>query len=107
MPQLLSRKTVTARVPHPCETCGTTAIAAGERYVREALVYDGRAYTWVQCLPCSGLSSAVWEWAGHPDEGIGMDDYHEWATESLNDPEMGDRAAAYLLRDEANRRRRS
>lgn len=106
MPQLLSSRTVTARVPHPCETCGAYAIAPGDRYVREALVYDGRAYTWVQCLPCNGLSASVWEWTGEPEEGVDRDDYYEWATVSLDDPDVGGRAAAYLRRLEENRMHR-
>lgn len=105
MPQLLSRKTVTARTWHACQTCGARAIAPGDEYVREALVHDGRAYTWVQCAACGDIAAEVWEWCWAPDEGVDRDDYYAWATETLNDAEWGSQAAAYLLRLEANRGR--
>jgi hypothetical protein len=100
MPQLLSSKTVRARKAHGCQTCSAQAIAPGEIYARESYVFDGRAYTWIQCLECAALVGIVWEYAYYPDEGIDRDDYYTWATETVEhaDTELGRLAAAYLER---------
>lgn len=84
MPDLLHSKTVTARKPHQCSTCQITAIQAGEKYTRDTLIYDGDIYDWVQCELCAGLFSRVWDAYGSPyrDEGIGPEDYAEWASEA-------------------------
>ena len=81
-PVLLSEKTVTARKAHQCMTCHTTAIQPGDAYRRCSLVYDGSAYTWVQCAECDKCYHYVWDWAYISDEGVGADQYQEWAAES-------------------------
>ena len=84
MPDLIKTRDVTARKAHGCQTCNDTAIQPGERYTRDTYVYDGRMYDWVQCAACSALGGIVFKWAGHPDEGVGRDDYTEWAREVID-----------------------
>ena len=98
MPQLLKSKTVTARKPHCCSGCTTSAVAVGDQYLRETYIYDGRVYDWVSCQECASLQMVVWDWAGRPDEGIGFDEYVEWAREAKGDPEHGEAARTYLAR---------
>ena len=98
MPTLLSSKTVTARKPHRCGSCSTVAVQPGDTYTRESYVYDGRAYTWVSCADCAALMPEVWDWAGMPDEGVGPDEYAEWALDHRDDPTHGEAARAFLIR---------
>lgn len=99
MPQLLRSRTVTARKPHRCMTCNATAIRRGEQYQRDTYAYDGQVYDWVQCADCAAIGGIVFEWAGHPDEGVGADDYMEWAREAANeDTPEGEQARRYLAR---------
>lgn len=99
MPDLIRSKSVNARKAHGCETCNATAIQPGETYQRDTYVYDGRIYDWVQCSACSALGGIVYEWAECPDEGVGRDDYTEWAREVQNDHTLsGERARWYLAR---------
>lgn len=98
MPTLLSSKLVTARKPHPCYTCGSGAVKPGESYRRETYVYDSRIYSWISCTLCDELMSEVYTWCGRPDEGVGGEDYIEWARVSVSNPEWGDRARAFLTR---------
>lgn len=96
MPEFVSSSKVTARKPHRCQCCGVVAIQPGQKYDRSVFVYDGRIYTWVSCADCDAINGEVFDWCGQPwDEGIGADQFAEWATEHQNtDP----RAAAYLAR---------
>lgn len=98
MPDLLREKTVTARKPHACATCTATAIKPGETYTRATYAYDGRVYDWVQCTDCKQLADPVFGWTLDADCGIGAEDYLEWAREHVDDPNWGERAAAYLRR---------
>ena len=101
MTLVLSTKTVTARKPHRCSTCGVECIQPGDTYTRQATLNDGRVYDWVTCDPCQTTFDDVWEWAGSPyDEGIGPDTYAEWAHEWAH---YDDRAVAYLARAGAGR----
>lgn len=91
----ISRREVTARKPHRCMCCEVVAIVPGERYEREVCAYDGRIYTWVSCVECVAIRSKVAEWAADADDGVGADDYLEWAHEFADtDPD----AAAFLER---------
>lgn len=82
MPTLLAEKTVKARKRHLCQTCNATAIQPGETYSRQAYVYDGRVYDWVQCVACRALGDLVFRWMEDwYDEGISRDEYVEWARE--------------------------
>lgn len=98
MSQLISRKTVTARKSHRCRNCNATVIQPGSEYVRETYVYDGRIYDWVSCDPCEKLTPLVWEWWYRPDEGVGADEFLDWAHEHVDDPKHCDAAQAYLER---------
>lgn len=98
MPDLLREKTVTARKAHECMTCTATAIRPGETYVRTTYVYDGHLYDWVQCTECDQISGLVYNWSSDPDEGVGRDDFMEWAREHHDDPRHGEAARAYLAR---------
>lgn len=93
MPELIAKKTVTARKQHRCRSCGMT-VQPGDVYLREVLKYDGRLYTWISCLSCEAITDEVYLWCGDPEEGINHGDYAEWAEEHRNDP----RAKAYLKR---------
>lgn len=97
MPELLKEKTVIARKAHGCMTCNATAIQPGQPYHRATYVYDGRVYDWVQCVECEALSGIVYDWAGD-DDGIGRDDYIEWAEEHRDDGTHGEAARSYLAR---------
>lgn len=96
MPELVSSTRVRARKAHRCLCCSVVAIQPGQEYQREVFKYDGRVYTWVSCDDCKAISGEVFDWYGQPwDEGVGADEFHEWATEhESSDP----RAAAYLAR---------
>lgn len=99
MPDLIKTKDVIARKAHGCQTCNDTAIQPGEKYTRDTYVYDGHMYDWVQCTACSALGGLVFEWAGYPDEGVGRDEYTEWAREVADaDTLEGERARWYLSR---------
>ena len=95
--QILSKKTVTARKAHVCMTCSATAIQPGQTYRRATYIYDGRIYNWVQCVECDALGGIVYDWSG-ADEGVGLDEYVEWAEEHRDDGAHGEAARAYLVR---------
>lgn len=95
MPSLIAEKTVTARKPHRCLCCGVVAIHPGQRYHRETYVYDGRVYDWVSCADCNEIQGDVYEWHGCPDEGVGADEFDEWAMENRGEDS---RAEKYLIR---------
>jgi hypothetical protein len=94
----LRTSTPKARKVHICRSCGQPAAQPGEVYHRATLLYDGHVYDWIECEPCRTINGSVWEWAGMPDEGIGMDDYAEWARDHRDDETWGDEARAYLDR---------
>lgn len=94
MAELLRSKMVTARKAHGCRTCNATAIQPGETYERQTYINDGTLYDWVQCGPCADLATEVWEWCLHPDDGIGQDEYVEWARDARGNPD----ARAFLTR---------
>lgn len=99
MPELLKSKRVKARKSHQCETCNATAIEPGQEYQRGTYAYDGHVYDWVQCVACSAIGGLVYEWAGDPEEGVGRDDYIEWAREAQHEDTLtGERARWYLSR---------
>lgn len=98
--EVIREKTVTARKAHGCETCNRPAALPGESYHRSTLVFDGRVYDWVQCQQCREMSSEVWTWTGYDDDGIGPDDYYEWAQEHATHgtPYQKDMARHYMER---------
>ena len=48
---ILDSKIVKARKTHACQS-GLRKIKKGSRYERTTIVWDGRIYTWKQCLKC-------------------------------------------------------
>ena len=73
-----------ARKRHWCEFC-MGPIQPGEHYQRKTDVTDGRMSTLKVCEPCEDISFAVWVHMGCPyDEGIGADDFRDWAIEHPN-----------------------
>ena len=49
-----------AHKPHRCDECGRV-IAPGDRYVRHAGVFDGRAYSMPECLRCERIRALIYE----------------------------------------------
>lgn len=95
MPELLKSKKVTARKVHSCATCYAPAIQPGQVYQRDTYLNDGRVYDWVMCAECNALERRVFEWVSYIDEGIGADNYEDWAREyESSDPD----ALAYIIR---------
>lgn len=86
----------TARKVHVCETC-YAKIQPGEKYHRQADSIDGTVYTFKACMPCREMFDEVWRDFGGPyrDEGIGADDYAEWARDNAASHPW---ASAYLDR---------
>lgn len=103
MPELISSTRVKARKVRECLCCGAVAIHPGQEYQRDVFKFDGRVYTWVSCDDCKDIGGEVFDWCGQPwDEGVGQDQFDEWATEhEATDP----RAAAYLARRQQQMRR--
>lgn len=83
---LLSEKIVIARKPHPCSVCTDTAIQPGDTYVRSAIADGGTVYVWLMCEECRAITGDVWEWTSYTEDGIGPEEYAEWASEHPNDP---------------------
>lgn len=101
MPTLLRERRPTARKTHHCEDCNGP-IPVGTKYNRATLIYDGHVYDWVTCDPCDALVNTVWRWVDPvSDEGIGRDEFLEWAREHLDDPEHGEAARQFLARGAA------
>jgi hypothetical protein len=98
MPTLLRSKTPRARKPHRCSCCHG-AIPIGATYDRDTFIYDGIVYDWLTCVDCEPLLAEVYRWV-YPmdDEGIGPEDYEEWARAHVDDPKHGAAARALLDR---------
>lgn len=97
-PTLLREAKPIARKEHTCEDC-FTCIPKGTTYHRATLIYDGHVYDWVECLPCTALSWTVWQWGAEwRDEGVGPEDFEEWAEAHRDDAEHGEDARAFLVR---------
>lgn len=96
-PTLLRESRPTARKDHSCEDC-FGPIPKGTTYRRATLVYDGHVYDWLECDPCEALAPTVWHWSYSPDEGVGPDEFLEWAEEHRDDPQHGEAARAFLAR---------
>lgn len=87
MTTILKETSPVARKPHVCDLCDCQ-IQPGDRYHRTEGVsydYDG-FFTWKACAPCRALTAIVWEHYGRPSEGVGIDDFDEWAKEFPEDP---------------------
>lgn len=98
MPDLVKTRTPRARKPPWCDACQTRTIAPGQTYRRDTYTYDGRIYDWPTCEPCEVITTLVFVWAGHPEEGVGADSYEGWAQDHQDDLTYGGVARAYLKR---------
>ena len=83
MSTTLSAKFVKARKPRYCDACGALAISPGDEYFREAVARDGSVYVWITCNPCRAITQAVFAWVTNADEGVGIEEYREWAAEAV------------------------
>ncbi len=96
MSKVLNTTTPRARRPRTCDYCFTT-IVRGERYKYEVIVGDDGLYAWSTCRPCVTIRPAVWRWS-YADDGIGPEEFDEWALLHESDPEHGEAARGYLAR---------
>ena len=67
--QILASKDRKARKEHRCDFCGET-IKKGEVYDWSKLIEGGTLYEWKSHEKCDFLCSQLWDYAGHPDEGM-------------------------------------
>lgn len=98
MARLIKAKSLKARKFHYCRNCGTEIAAPGEFYRRETYVYDGSVYNWTTCDECEKIIHDVHMWCGWPEEGIGREEFYEWAIDQENDDMYGEYAKSYLAR---------
>jgi hypothetical protein len=89
----------TARKVHRCQDC-YTAIQPGQSYYRFTTVYDGRVVDWIECRDCQEIAGDVHQWCEWHDEGVGPEDFYEWAREHEGDPQVP-QARDYLARRQA------
>lgn len=74
-----------ARKVYYCGMCGRT-INPGDLHHTQTNVYDGRVYTWRDCLPChqDEVIHYVHDWTGgYHDEGVDFEQAAEWAQETV------------------------
>ncbi len=74
-----------ARKTYRCGMCNAR-IVPGELHHASSNVYDGRAYTWRECLPCErdAVCTEVDAWTGGwHDEGVHYEEAVEWAEETV------------------------
>lgn len=84
----LSEGTRKARKSYHCGMCNAL-IKPGERYSFQTNVYDGRIYTWHDCLACTrdGVVNYVSDWdGGWGDEGVDYELAVQWAEEAISWP---------------------
>lgn len=80
-----------ARKAYSCGMCGR-AIKVGDLHHTQTNVYDGRVYTWRECMGChrDGVITYVHSWTGgYHDEGVDYEAAVEWAEESVRWPRVG------------------
>lgn len=78
----------TARKVHHCGMCGRQ-IKVGEKHSASTNVYDGRVYTWRECMACDrdGICNYAHDWSGgYHDEGVNYEVAQEWAEEAVEWP---------------------
>lgn len=81
----LDSGTRNARKTYRCGLCNA-AIRPGVRYSFQTNVYDGRIYTWRDCLACDRdlIANYVSDWdGGWSDEGVDYEKAIEWAEDAL------------------------
>lgn len=77
-----------ARKAYRCGLCWSQ-INPGDHYAFQVNVWDGRVYTWRDCLPCErdGVIDLVQSWWS-PDDGVTADEASEWASEAVSWPRV-------------------
>lgn len=81
----LDHGTRRARKSYRCGMCLAT-IRPSDRYAFQINVYDGRVYTWRDCLACErdSICNYVHDWTGgYHDEGVDWESAIEWAQEAV------------------------
>lgn len=84
----LESGTRVARKAYRCGLCNA-AIRPGGNYAFQTNVFDGRIYTWRDCLTChrDGVIGYVNDWdGGWSDEGIDYEKAAEWAEQAVEWP---------------------
>lgn len=81
---VLSDQMRRARKAYRCGLCNLP-IRPGDHHRAQSSVYDGRAYTWRDCIHCDrdGVLGWVDDWSGGLDEGVSFDSAVDWAPEAL------------------------
>lgn len=77
-----------ARKAYRCGMC-LADISAGDFYAFSVNIYDGRIYTWRECLPCDrdNVVTYVHDWSGgYHDEGVDYESAIEWAEDAVGWP---------------------
>jgi hypothetical protein len=77
-----------ARKKYVCGFC-LAAISPGDFYAYQVNIYDGRIYTWRDCLPCDrdNVVTYVHDWTGGwHNEGVDYEQAIEWAEEAVGWP---------------------
>lgn len=84
MVQTLDSGQRVARKEYRCGLC-LAIIHPGDHHAFQNNIYDGRVYTWRDCLACDrdGVCNYVHDWSGgYHDEGVGAEEAVEWAREA-------------------------
>lgn len=84
----LARGERRARKTYHCGMC-LAAISRRDFYAFSVNIYDGRIYTWRECLPCDrdNVVTFVHDWTGgYHDEGVDYEAAIEWAEEAVGWP---------------------
>ena len=83
MVQTLDQGRRTARKHYRCGLC-VAVIKPGDLYAYQTNIFDGRIYTWRDCLPCDrdGVIHYVDAWTGGYDEGVTAESAQEWAEDA-------------------------
>lgn len=86
---MLDSGTRRARKAYRCELC-SARISPGDHYAYQSNVYDDRAYTWRNCLPCErdNVTRYVIDYCD-PDEGAHYEAAYDWANDAMFWPLVG------------------
>lgn len=73
-----------ARKQRVCSICPAVAVRPGDSYTSTLYLVDDTVGEWLLCADCRAITDEVMDWCCNelgmsPYEGIGPDDYIEWA----------------------------